>query len=318
MGMVETLQRDGMYYSLLERRTLSGGGDLKVENRLYRSRDNSSLGVQVPLNTLEEYASLRPEFILQNFHSLGLIHLKTPILNCVDGSHDGVSVYAAAAGLIHNINRNEKQLSDEFERGKSRIIASQELLTHDRQGRFQLEDDIFAGLDEDPAAIGLTIFSPELRQQSYLERKQEYLRNVETLIGFKRGILSEVEAVERTAREITSSEGDYNLAIQDFQQMWQEAVEEALGVCEALGKLYKLLQGETNFDPVKDLIIDWGDGVLFNRQQVWAEYERMVSMGLLKPEIALAWYFNLPYETPEELAAIRERYMPEMESLMGG
>ena len=71
------------------------------------------------------------------------------------------------------------------------------------------------------------------------------------------------------------------------------------------------MTGET-FDPQSDLSVDWGDGVLFDRQRVWSEYQSMVSSGLLKPELALAWYFDLPHDTPEDLARIRAEYMPEM------
>lgn len=53
----------------------------------------------------------------------------------------------------------------------------------------------------------LAIFSPALREQSFLARKQSYLRAVESIIGLKRGLLSEVEEVERTAKEIISSAG---------------------------------------------------------------------------------------------------------------
>ena len=43
----------------------------------------------------------------------------------------------------------------------------------------------------------------------------------------------------------------------------------------------------------------------------------MVARGLLKPEIALGWRFDLPTDTPADLAAIRAKYMPELEQLVG-
>lgn len=61
----------------------------------------------------------------------------------------------------------------------------------------------FIGLPDDPANVGVTVYSPQLRVEQYLARKQDILRSCESLIGFKRGILSEVEAAERTATEIT-------------------------------------------------------------------------------------------------------------------
>ena len=52
--------------------------------------------------------------------------------------------------------------------------------------------------------------------------------------------------------------------------------------------------------------------------KTWADYMNMVAAGLLKPEIAVGWRFGMPTETPEDLAKIREKYMPEPEGLTAG
>ena len=44
----------------------------------------------------------------------------------------------------------------------------------------------------------------------------------------------------------------------------------------------------------------------------------MVARGLLKPEIAVGWYFDMPNETEADLAKIREKYMPEISALGTG
>ena len=300
-------------YTLLERRRVDAAGNLIIESKLYLSGDGQTLGVQVPLDTLEKYAGLVPELVLHGVGSIGLIPVRCPQENTVDGSPDAVSVYAPAAGLIHNVNRNESQLDREFENGRSRVFASADLLKTGADGRKRLDDDLFVGLDDDPETVGVTVFSPTLREASFLARKTEYLRNVESLIGLKRGILSDVEAAERTATEVTSSAGDYNLTIIDFQRMWESAAREAVRVCEILGRLYKVFSGSA-VDPEKDVTISWGNGVLYDEDQVWTEYKAMVSSGMLKPEIALGWYFDLPTETEADLAYIRKRYMPEQDA----
>lgn len=315
VGTSETTSQNGKYYTLLERRIVGTSGDLIIRNRLYMSYEPDVLGTEVPLSALPKYAQLKSEIILPGIGSIGLAHVKTPLLNCIDMSQDGVSVYAPAVRLIRNINKNEQQINDEFENGKSRVIASADLLRKDKNGKQQFDGKLFVGLDDDPERIGVTIFSPELREEAYLARKQEYLRNIESQIGLKRGILSEIEAVEKTATEITSSSGDYNLTIQDFQQMWEDALRELLGICDNLGQLYKLCDSSA-FDPMADVSIDWGDGVLFNRDKAWQEKVSMVASGMLKPEIAVAWYYDLPFpETEKELNDIRTKYMPAMEQL---
>ena len=311
IGMAEKSANGRYYYTLLERRTVDNGGYLTIENKLYRSNSSGTLGQNVPLTELPQYADFADEYTFpQPIDSVGIAWMKTPIANCVDGSQDSVSVYAAAVGLIENINRNEAQINGEFERGKSRIIASADMLEFDADGkRKNLNSDVFTAVDESPDEVGITIFSPALREQSYLALKTEYLRNVENVIGLKRGLLSEVEAAERTATEITSSEGDYNLTIIEFQQMWETALREAVRLCGILGQMYRI-PGAHDVDD-DSIVVDWGNGVLFDEEKTWADYKDMVASGLLKPEIALGWKFNMPRDTPEQLREIREKYMPD-------
>ena len=310
IGTMERTAVENAYYTLLERRTVDAGGYLTIRNRLFRSYNKENLGQEVPLNSVPQYEQMEPEYTFTKpVGSIGLVSVRMPMTNCVDGSADGVSVYAAATGLIHNINRNEAQLNGEFERGESRIIVSADMLAQSKGDNGKvLKDHVFVGLDEDQETVGITTFSPALRDASYLARKQEYLRNVENVIGLKRGLLSEVEAAERTATEITSSAGEYNLTVIDFQRMWEQTVKEALRVCGILGQLYKITGAHEI--PEDAAIINWGNGVLFDENKTWEDYKAMVAAGLLKPEIALGWKFNMPTETEQDLAAIREKYMP--------
>ena len=306
MGTVEKSVRGKYYYTLLERRTVDTQGYLTIENRLYRATSAQSLGTQVPLSTNPAYEALASFYRYPvPVGSVGLACLKTPMVNCVDGSPDGVAVFAPAVGLIRNIDRNEAQMNGEFSRGESRIIASADLLNKNSPGSSGLAEHLFVGLDEDPEQVGLTIFSPKLREQSFLARKQEYLRNVESVIGLRRGMLSDANVEERTATEITSSSGDYNLTVMDFQDMWECAVRQAVEIACVLARMYRLEVPED-----LQVCIDWGNGVLYDEGKTWDEYMAMVKSGLIKPELALAWRFNIPAETEEELAFIRQKYMP--------
>lgn len=307
VGTMELLARGGRRYALLERRS-AGAQGLCIETRLFELA-GEALGHEAPLSALPETEALRPTLLLPGVPGVGLATLRTPLLNCVDGGPEAVAVFAPAAGLIHSLGRTEHQLRREFENGASRVFASEDLLSEDGSGRRGMRDDLFVGLPDDPANLGVTVYSPALREQSYLARKQDILRGCESLIGLKRGLLSEVEATERTATEVTASTGDYDLTIRDFQAMWEGALREALTLCDALGRAYGLCGGAP-FDPDAALTLDWGDGVLYDRTRTWNEYLDMVDGGILRPELALAWYFGLPHETEADLAAVRARYMP--------
>ena len=307
MGTVEQSVRGRCYYTLLERRSVDENGYLTMENKLFRSYNAQNLGQEVPLDSHPEYGNLPAVYRYDTpVGSVGLAQLRTPMLNCVDGSRDGVSLFAPAMGLIRAIDENERQLREEFIRGQSRIIASRDLLTEGANGEKLLTDHLFVGLDDDPEQVGITLFSPQLRHEAYLERKQEYLRNVESVIGLKRGMLSDANVEDRTATEIASSAGDYNLTVMDFQRMWEQALRETLALCCRLARLYQV--GQPPESP--EFSVDWGNGILYDEDKTWQDYQAMVASGLLKPEIALGWRFNMPSQTDEERENIRKRLMP--------
>ena len=162
----------------------------------------------------------------------------------------------------------------------------------------------------------LAIFSPALREQSFLARKQSYLRAAESIIGLKRGLLSEVEKVERTAKEITFSAGGLQPHHHRLLQMWETTAEEAVRLSGALGQMYHV-SGAHDVDP-DSVSIDWGNGILYDEDKTWADYLDMVARGLLKPEIALGWRFGMPTVTEKDLVAIRAKYMPALDQMANG
>lgn len=245
VGLMEKTALGRHKFTLLERRTLAPDGTLTIVNRLFRSQ-GSGLGREVSLKSHPAYRELPGRFVYpQAMDSVGLIRLKTPMTNCIDGSAEGVSIYAPAASLIAALEENESQLDSEFRNGQSRLVVSRDLLDAG-----QLKDTVFVALDESPENVGITVFSPQLRQESYLQRQQAYLRVVENIIGLRRGLLSSVEEIDRTATEITCSEGDYMATLVALRQVWEEAVEKA-------SRLQEALTGQ----PL-DTHIAWGDGVL--------------------------------------------------------
>ena len=247
VGLTERSSVGRQHFTLLERRALDEKGILTITNRLFRSASAFSLGREVPLGAHPGYRDLPARYTYPYaMGSVGLVRVKTPMTNCVDGSREGVSVYAAAVALIDAIAENEEQLRGEFRKGQSRLVVSRDMLS-----RGQLRDDIFVGLDESPDTVGITVFSPALREQSYLNRQQAYLRAVENVIGLKRGLLSQVEAVDRTATEITSSEGEYMTTVMELQRMWEGVCRRAMVLCASLSGM---AAGEHS--------VSWGDGIV--------------------------------------------------------
>ena len=247
VGLMEKSTSGRNYYTLLERRRVDSKGMLTVVNRLFRSGNSRELGREVPLASHSRYAALPESYTYPRpIGSVGLVRLRTPMANSIDGSREGMSIYAPALGLIAAIEENEGMNAQEFRNGQSRLVVSRDML---RDG--QLADNLFVALDDSPEAVGITVFAPELRQSAFQQRQQACLRSLENVIGLKRGLLSEVEAADRTATEITSSEGEYMTTLLDLRDAFADAA------CRCAG-LVGTLEGRSL--PMPE--IHWGDGVV--------------------------------------------------------
>lgn len=246
VGLIQKTREGKMSYTLLERRQLGGNGDLHITNRLFRTANPGTVGKEIPLRSWVQTAGLTEYIGIPGMGNVGLARIKMPMTNNVDGSCEGVSVYAPAVELMEALAENEAQLIGEFRKGQSRLVVSRDMLD-----KGQLKDELFVALDESPDTVGITVFAPELREQSYLARQQAYLRLVENVIGLKRGILSNPEAADRTATEITSSEGEYMTTVLELRRAWEAAAHQAL-------QIGGVLTGVQHRMPV----FQWGDGVV--------------------------------------------------------
>ena len=311
----EHTARGSQYYTLLERRTVDANGYLTIENKLYVSFDRGALGIRTALSKLDRYAQLPDLYTYPvPVGGVGMTPLRVPLANCVDGSMDAISIYEPAMGLIRNIDQNEKQLNDEFELARHRLIAPAEMLKTGRDGRRTLDDSVFVALKDIHSDLAPTAFTPQLRDEPYERREQKYLRAIENQIGLKRGMLSDAQEVEKTAFEVASTAGDYNLSLLDLQQVWFDAVREYLTLCDTLGKMYRYCD-QSPWDVTAQLAMTWGNGVLYDPDKELETDLRLVAAQLLKPEIAVARHFDQPWEDEEDLKNVREKYMPAMEEL---
>ena len=308
----EVTEKGACYYTLLEKRKITNNGCL-IEYKLFESEIKGVLGKQINLSYL--YSDM-PESFMLDTDSLGLIEIKTPLLNDIDTSRDGIPVFEPALEIIDLCNENEAQLKDEFKLGQSRIIVSDDMFRKNSLGEPVVTDKVFVSLDLDPAeqsGSGITIFNPELREQSYIARKNEYLRAIESVIGLQRGLLSDVNQQEKTAKEIGSSEASYNLTIVDFQNCFKTGIEELAGVWADFGKIYKIKGAKDYEDEL--ISFDFGDGVLYNRDKVFSELLGLCAAGLIKGEVVVAWYYDIDLSTPEGEEAVK-KYMPELDEML--
>lgn len=307
------------FYTLLEKRTVDDDGYVTIESKLFKSDAEKDIGVKTPLTDLPQYADIPPIFTLPlPLDNLGLIPIKTPMANSVDGSKDGVGVYGAAAKKIQTQYGHEQRTEDEYELTSPSVLMSDDLFPNalpssdfnddpfmNRRKRVAIPKYVKPVIDGDSDSTGLTLYNPTPNQVPLESRANQNMRDIENIIGLRRGILSSVENEDKTATEVITSSGRYALTIHDFQVMWSTAVQETVRTCNILGQMY--LGWDTTEPPPAE--IAWGNGVLYDEQQDYERLRALVADGHLKAEYLLKW-MELKSMPPEEMATIRRDFMP--------
>lgn len=307
IGMSEKTIRGKYYYTLLERRTVADG-KLVIECQVFKSHDRDTLGERGVLD--EIYPGLQPESTLE-INNLGLIPVKLPIKNCVDGSEDGVSIYAMAVKEIRKLYKHDARTEDEYELTAPHLVASIDVQRRNKKGELVEIPKYITALDEDNSDVGLTIYNPTPNQQELEARENQILRSIENLVNLRRGILSHVETDDRTATEVATSSARYALLIKKLQGMWSEMLGTAMEICAQLGQIY-LNWGNKE---LPEVVVSWGNGVLYDEDKEYNRLYQLVAGGHLKPEYLIKW-MEIHKMEEKEIAEIRQAFMP-MDSEFG-
>lgn len=295
------------YYKLLERRTVDNEGYLEITYALYRADSDKELGTKVPLNRLGKYSNLR-EYISFPIplDGLGLVPIKTPITNCVDGSKDGVPIYAPAIKEIQKLYKHEKRIDNEYELTEPHLVTSVDVQRRDEKGRLiEIPKYITAAIDDNIKEVGMTLYNPAPNQTQLESRENQIKRNIEDLINMYRGFLSNVENMDRTATEVETSMAKAANTISALQGMWAPVITDTLSLCSKLAKLHNLPW------PGKEpeITISWGNGILYDEEQEYNRLNGQVSQGNLRPEYLLEWL---------EIHPLDEQRIEELRKLMPG
>ena len=308
LGTCEVTISGQHYYTLLERRTVADGR-LTIEYKLFKSSSASYIGERTDLEDL--YEGLE-ETVVLDIDNIGLAHIKMPMVNCVDGSKDGVSIYAAAIEEINTLYWHERRTNNEYELTEPHMVVSVDVLERDENGKVDIPKYAMS-LNEAPENVGVHTYNPTPNQEQLEARANQILRNIENIIGLRRGVLSHVESDDRTATEVQASSARYALLIANLQKAWEATINEVLAVCDTLGQIYLGWDTSKYSEPV----LSWGNGVLYDEDKEYQRLFALVQGGYLKAEYLLEW-MELHSMDEKQIAEIRQQFMPVSTGTFGG
>lgn len=280
------------YRIRLEYHSLDYEKGLTITNRAFRSFDGVSLGREIPLSDVAEWAKLLPYVSYPLMLRPAFGYYVNPIANTIDGSYSGVSIFDSVKNLIRLTDTQFGRLDWEFESGERAVDVdtttlkpTENLLTGKKSFELpNLKERLYRGLNISGGSKGdfYHEFSPQLRQVDFIAGLEEYKREIEFAVGLAYGDISNPQTVDKTATEIKSSKQrkfDTVTAIQNNLKLCLE------DLCYALAFYNSLTQSGY------EITINFEDSILADDEVKRASDRQDVAMGVMPLwEYRMKWY----------------------------
>lgn len=264
---------------------------LTITNRAFRSSSPDSLGKEIELSDVPEWANIAEGVTYPGVKRPVYGYYVNPIDNTFDERKGGVSVYESATKLIKRADIQFGRLDWEFESGERAIHVDETALrpVRDINGiHFEmpkLNERLYRGVNLSGGANGEDFFkefSPSLRQSDFISGLEEYKRAIEFVVGLAYGDLSNPQAVAKTATEVlVSKERKYNAV---------DAIQKKLRVCiEGLTYALAFWLGRTTVN--YDFVCDFEDSILTDDETRRSQDRQDVAIGAMPLwEYRMKWY----------------------------
>ena len=285
-----------IYYTRLETHTFDAAHHLyTVENKAYFSFSADSLGTECDLHSVAGWENLQEIQTIRNIEKPLFSVYQNPAANIIDpDSPVGISCFSHAEELIQEADQQWARIQWEFRGTELAVDARQDLFKKDETGkrpdlpvgnkRLFRRYNIFQG---EKISDAMQIFSPAIRDGSLFNGLNHILQRIEFNVGLAYGTLSNPTDIEKTAQEILSSKQRSYVQVSKMQNAMQESFENLVYAMSVYASLYDL-----DSDQNPELSCSWGDSVLEDPDKEFQRRAQLVTMGCLRPELLLAWYFR--------------------------
>ncbi|MFQ7413510.1 MAG: phage capsid protein [Blautia hansenii] len=297
-------QGTSQYYIRTERHDIRDG-NLRIRNKAYKSFSQNTIGMEIPLSFVEEWKNFPENITYKGMTQMDFGYFRTPLKNKIDGSPCGISIFESAIEQIKKADIQGARIDWEFESGERAIHVDERALNTSIKGKKFLErlnKRLYRGfkLDAGKDTELFKEFSPELREEGFINGLEKYYRQIEFAVGLSYGDLSDAQYVEKTATEIKASKSrKYNRVT---------AIQDKLKVC-----LEDLVAGLAFYNGLYtsgyEFQCHFNDSILTDEEAERQQDRQDVSMGVMSlTEYRAKWYG----ETEEEA----EKKLPEVNGVM--
>ena len=277
---------------------------LHITNKAYRLKEGNLMGGEAALNSVERWAGLQPDFIIQGVDRPHIGIIRMPFANTVDGSAYPVSLYANAIDSIVQLDKTYYDFFWERDTGKRRMILDRSVAMKDPvNGKpaipfRELSSDYHMTLDMPEDKDPWSDYTPQMRFEDYKLAMETQFRLLELQVGLSQGTFAIDPKTGRvTATQVISEDRiTYNTikAIQDRGMTaglldvlyWFDAYASIYGLSPAGAFKPSVTFGDSIFEDT---------GVEFQRRKALADGK------YIRPELLTSWYFGVSEEKAREM-----------------
>lgn len=303
----DSFQDGKVTYTRLERHTVTDKG-IAITQRAFRSNNRESIGVEIPLTDVPQWAGVEPEALLTDTDGQMFGWYKTAAANNVDiEAPMGVAVFNKAVNIIREADMQYSRILWEYEGSELAIDVDPQALRPQRNAPGKMEmpklnDRLFRGVD-----LGsddhYNVFSPNIRDSALFNGLNQLLMRVEDACGLARGTLSDANQEARTATELRIVKQRTYATIADNQRALEHCLRDVVRAMDKYATLYHLApEGEY------DLSFEWDDSIITDSSQQLGERLELLSQGIMSKVEFRMWYFG---ETEAQARAAIEKLQQE-------
>lgn len=298
--IAEVFDRDSNSYVRTEYHTLDENGVYTIEQKATIDEH------EIELSSVPEWAGLEPIIKITGVKQMLFSFIKCP----TDSRRQFDSIYGVPITY-----GNEKLMSeivdlwDELQKelkNKGVFVGISDLLFNKNN---ELPDEGVFKMFTSDTKLGqghnfFETYSPDIREQSYINAINHKLELLEKAVGVNKGILTNLDTADATATAIRRSTFDTWSLVDAVRGELEAGLTALVYAYDVIANVNELVpQGEY------EVAFDWDYSLLEDSAETFNQYLQAVGAGWLKPEEGRAWLMNEDIETAK-------LNLPETEQLL--
>lgn len=304
---VEQFRKGKKVYTRLEIHTQQAGR-IRITNQVFVATNDYSLGSEVELGAVPQWAELVPEMVLDGADRLLFGYFRVPLANTADSDSPlGVSAYSRAVELIKEADKRYSNICWEYEGTQLAVHIATSMLKYNKdtdkfeypggKNRLYRNVEYNTGASDKPL---IDTFSPAIRDSSLFNGFNSQLKLIEFACSLAYGTLSDPQNVDKTAEEIKASKQRSHAMVSDTQAALQTALEDLVYAMEFWAVLYGLIPPGGGYE----LSFKWDDSIIVDAEAERQQDRQDVAMGVMRlEEYRAKWYGESLEDAAQSLPA---------------